>query len=169
MVVVVLLRQLMVDSDVTTLTVGMTFAIMALSLTLLTGYAGEMNLAAVSFGAIGTMIVFHLGTSGHGLGARTTLWGVVLGVAVTAVVGALVALPALRLRGLYLALATMAFGVFLTDMVLLDVGAHELPITHTKFSLFTQGQPDHAGRSRSDPSTSTTAPPFWSPRRCCSR
>src|SRR6516165_40402 len=52
--IVVLIRQLMVDSDVTTLTVGMTFAIIALSLTLLTGYAGEMNLAAVSFGAVGT-------------------------------------------------------------------------------------------------------------------
>jgi branched-chain amino acid transport system permease protein len=137
--VVVLLRQLMVDSDVTTLTIGMTFAIIALSLTLLTGYAGEMNLAAVSFGAIGTLIVFHVGVSGHGLGARSTLWGVVLGVVVTAIVGALVALPALRLRGLYLALATMAFGVFLTDMVLLDVNPHRLPLLHTRFSLFTQG------------------------------
>jgi ABC-type branched-subunit amino acid transport system ATPase component/ABC-type branched-subunit amino acid transport system permease subunit len=136
---VVLVRQLMVDSDVTTLTVGMTFAVIALSLTLLTGYAGEMNLAAVSFGAIGTLIVFHLGVSGHGQAARTTLWGVVLGVIVTAIVGALVALPALRLRGLYLALATMAFGVFLTDMVLLDVNPHRLPIIHTRFSLFTQG------------------------------
>jgi ABC-type branched-subunit amino acid transport system ATPase component/branched-subunit amino acid ABC-type transport system permease component len=136
---VVLVRQLMVDSDITTLTVGMTFAIIALSLTLLTGYAGEMNLAAVSFGAIGTLIVFHLGVSGHGQAARTTLWGVVLGVIVTAIVGGLVALPALRLRGLYLALATMAFGVFLTDMVLLDVNPHRLPIIHTRFSLFTQG------------------------------
>ena len=41
--------------------------------------------------------------------------------AACAAVGALVALPALRLRGLYLGLATMAFGVFLTDMVLMDV------------------------------------------------
>jgi branched-subunit amino acid ABC-type transport system permease component len=137
--VVVLLRQLMVDSDVTTLTVGMTFAVIALSLTLLTGYAGEMNLAAVSFGAIGTMIVFHLGVHGRGLAARTTLWGVILGVIAAALVGALVALPALRLRGLYLALATMAFGVFLTDFVLLDVAPHKLWLLHTRFSLFTTG------------------------------
>jgi branched-chain amino acid transport system permease protein len=138
-VVVILLRGLMVDSDVTSLTVGMTFAIMALSLTLLTGYAGEMNLAAVSFGAVGTLIVYHLGIQGHGLAAYTTIWGVVLGVIVTALVGALVALPALRLRGLYLALATMAFGVFLTDMVLQDVSEHKLWLIHTRFSLFTQG------------------------------
>ena len=136
---VVLLRQLMVDSDVTTLTVGICFAIIALSLTVLTGYAGEMNLAAVSFGAIGTMVVFHIGVRGHGLASRTTLWGVIAGVVATAVVGALVALPALRLRGLYLALATMAFGVFLTEMVLLDVNPHKLPLLHTRFSLFTQG------------------------------
>jgi branched-chain amino acid transport system permease protein len=137
--VVALLRQLMVSSDVTTFTVGLTFAIIALSLTLLTGYAGEMNLAAISFGAIGTMVVYHYGFSGHGLAARTTLPAVIVGVAATAVVGALVALPALRLRGLYLGLATIAFGVFLTDMVLMDSNPHKLPLLHTRFSLFSGG------------------------------
>jgi branched-subunit amino acid ABC-type transport system permease component len=138
-VVVVLLRLLMVDSDVTTLTIGLTFSVIALSLTLLTGYAGEMNLAAVSFGAIGTMIVVHLGTTGHGLAARTTIGGIVLGVVVCAVVGAIVALPALRLRGLYLALATMAFAVFMTAMVLHDGEPHKLPFLHTSFSFFPLG------------------------------
>jgi len=137
--IVVLLRQLMVDSDVTTLTIGMCFAIIALSLTLLTGYAGEINLAAVSFGAIGTLIVFHLGIVGHGQAARTEVWAVVCGVATAAAVGGLIALPALRLRGLYLGLATMAFGVFLTDMILMDVNPHKLPLLHTKFSLFSSG------------------------------
>jgi branched-chain amino acid transport system permease protein len=138
-VVVVLLRQLMVDSDITTLTVGVSFAVIALSLTLLTGYAGEMNLAAVSFGAIATMVAFHIGITGHGLGARMTLWGVVVGTVVAALVGAVVSLPALRLRGLYLGLATMAFGVFLTDMVLMDSNLHKLPLIHTRFSLFSAG------------------------------
>ncbi len=36
-------------------------------------------------------------------------WGVIAALVVSAAVGALVALPALRLRGLYLALATLAF------------------------------------------------------------
>lgn len=136
---VVLLRQLMVDSDVTTFTVGITFGVVALSLVLLTGYAGEMNLAAVSFGAISTMIVFHNGITGKGLAARMTLLGIVVAVVITALVGALVALPALRLRGLYLGLATMAFGVFLTNMVLMDVNPHQLPLIHTHFSLFSAG------------------------------
>jgi branched-subunit amino acid ABC-type transport system permease component len=137
--VVILLRQLMNSSDVTTLTVGITFSIIALSLTLLTGYAGEMNLAAVSFGAIATMIGYHIGITGHGLAARTTLWGVIVGVIITALIGAVVALPALRLRGLYLGLATFAFGVFLTDMVLMDPSPHKLPLIHTRFSLFSAG------------------------------
>jgi branched-chain amino acid transport system permease protein len=137
--VVILLRQLMVSTDVTTLTVGLSFSVIALSLTLLTGYAGEMNLAAVSFGAIATMVLFHNGIDGHGLAARSNLLGIVIGVAVTAVVGALVSLPALRLRGLYLGLATFAFGVFLTDMVLLDSSTHKLVLLHTTFSLFSGG------------------------------
>jgi branched-subunit amino acid ABC-type transport system permease component len=137
--VVLLLRLLMVDSDITTLTVGLTFSVAALSLTVLTGYAGQLNLAVCSFGAIATLVVFHLGLTGTGFGARMTLWGVLLAVLVTASVGALVALPALRMRGLYLALATMAFGVFVSDMILADISPHRLPLLHTRFSLFTQG------------------------------
>lgn len=138
-VTVVLLRLLMVDSDVTTLMLGIAFAITALSLTLLTGYAGQLNLAVCSFGAIATLIAFHLGVTGTGQAARLTVWGVLLAIAVTAVVGAVVALPALRMRGLYLALATMAFGVFVTDMILSDISPHRLPLLHIDFSLFTQG------------------------------
>ncbi len=136
-VIVYAVRLLMVTSAVTTLTIGMTFAIIALSLTLLTGYAGEMNLAPVSFGAISTIVAFHFGISGAGLAAHLNLWGVALGVAAAAVIGGLIALPALRLRGLYLALATMAFGVFLSNMVLRDTTQREL--FGIKFSLFTDG------------------------------
>ena len=101
LVVVLLLEQVMNSSDMGSLTVGIIFGIIALSLTLLTGYAGEINLAPVSFGAIATIIVFHLGLSGSGTAQRITFWGLLLGMAVTAVVGGLIALPALRLRGLY--------------------------------------------------------------------
>ncbi|QCQ92295.1 ABC transporter permease [Rhodococcus sp. SGAir0479] len=136
-VIVYLVRLLMVESAITTLTLGVSFAIIALSLTLLTGYAGEMNLAAVSFGAISTIVAFHFGISGTGLAARMNLWGLILGTLAAAVIGGLVALPALRLRGLYLALATMAFGVFLSNMVLRDTTEHEL--FGVKFSIFTGG------------------------------
>jgi branched-subunit amino acid ABC-type transport system permease component len=137
--VILLLEVTMTGSAITALTVGMSFAIIALSLTLLTGYAGEINLAPVSLGAIATIFAFHLGLSGVGLHQRMTLGGILIGVAATAVIGGLIALPALRLRGLYLALATLAFGVFVSDMLLNDITPHILPIFHTHFSIFTNG------------------------------
>ena len=139
LLVVLALEQVMGTNDMSALTVGITYAIIALSLTLLTGYAGEINLAPVSFGAIATIIVFHLGLSGTGLTQRITVWGLLLGVAVTVLVGGLIALPALRLRGLYLALATLAFGVFVSDMILSDIAPHILPIFHLHFSIFPNG------------------------------
>ena len=51
------------------------------------------------------------------VGANTTAGGVIVAVAVTAIVGALVALPALRLSGIYLALATAAFVLVMSQLV----------------------------------------------------
>nr|WP_221494020.1 ABC transporter permease [Actinomadura coerulea] len=135
--VVYLSSLLLSDGAVTTFSLGMTFAIIALSLTVLTGYAGELNLAPLAFGAVGTVVAFHFGVQGSGLAARTNLQGVLLAVAAAALVGGLVALPALRLRGLYLALATMAFGEFLSNMVLRDTTEHEL--FGMRFTLFPDG------------------------------
>jgi len=123
--IVFLYSLLLADSGITVLGLGMSFAIIALSLTLLTGYAGEMNLAPLSFSAIATVIVFHFGITGSGLDASLHLPGIVLAVLATAVVGGLVALPALRLRGLYLALATLAFGALLSNLVLRDTVEHQ--------------------------------------------
>jgi branched-chain amino acid transport system permease protein len=138
MVVVFGLKVIMDRTAVNTLTLALTFAIIALSLVLLTGFAGEINLAALSFGAIAVIVVYHFGTTGTGTAARTTLWGILLAAVVTALVGAIIALPALRLRGLYLALATMAFGVFVSRMVLTERTERE--IFGVKFSIFTSGQ-----------------------------
>ncbi|RSN62285.1 ABC transporter permease [Actinomadura sp. WAC 06369] len=135
--VVYLYSLLLSDGGVSTLALGMSFAIIALSLTVLTGYAGELNLAPLAFGAVATVVAFHFGVQGSGLAARLGVHGVLLGVLAAAVVGGLIALPALRLRGLYLALATMAFGVFLSNMVLRDTTQHEL--FGVKFTLFPGG------------------------------
>jgi ABC-type branched-subunit amino acid transport system permease subunit len=97
------------------------FAIVALSLVPLTGYAGEINLVPLSFSAVGIMVAFHTGVEGIGVESRMTWVGIVAGVAATAVVGGLVALPALRLRGLYLALATLAFGGVMSTLVLREI------------------------------------------------
>lgn len=79
-------------------------AIIALSLVPLVGFAGEISLCQMTFAGIGAVAMAHLGTDGNPVGL---LWAVVL----AAGVGMLVALPALRLRGIHLALATAAFAV----------------------------------------------------------
>ncbi|HEX6569702.1 MAG TPA: ABC transporter permease [Acidimicrobiales bacterium] len=134
-----LLRGLLAPTAVNDLAFGMTMAVIALSLVLLTGYAGEINLAVLSFGAIGAIVVHHFGTSGSGGDARSTLLGYVAAAVVCALVGALVALPSLRLRGLYLALSTMAFGVFVSNMLLREITERTLPLIHTRFSIFPSG------------------------------
>jgi branched-subunit amino acid ABC-type transport system permease component len=100
---------------------AMALAIVALSLVPLTGYAGEINLVPLSFCAVGIMVAYHTGIDGIGVEARMSWVGIVAGVVATALVGGLVALPALRLRGLYLALATLAFGGFMTTLVLREI------------------------------------------------
>src|SRR5262245_40086186 len=94
-----LVRSILAPTAVNDLAFAMTAAVIALSLVLLTGYAGEINLAVLSFGAIGAIVVHHFGLTGRGVNARSTLLGYVLAAVVCALIGALVALPSLRLRG----------------------------------------------------------------------
>ena len=119
-----LLSRVFDDKGDVYLITGIAFAIIALSVTLLTGYAGETNLAPLAFAAVATIVAFHVGAHGLDQDARLTITGVLAGTAVAAVAGALVALPALRLRGLYLALATFAFGIIVSSTVLQYISPH---------------------------------------------
>jgi branched-chain amino acid transport system permease protein len=87
-------------------------ALIALSLVPLTGFGGQVSLCQMSFAGIGALVMAHHGQGGDPL-------ALLLVAVVCAVVGAIVALPALRLSGLYLALATAAFAVFLDRWVFL--------------------------------------------------
>jgi branched-chain amino acid transport system permease protein len=100
----------MSDSTVLQVGTGLVFAMIMLSLVLLTGYSGHVSLAQLSFAGIGALTVARLNSS--------SIWALVLAVLVTAAVGALVALPVMRLSGLYLALATFAFGQLIDRLVL---------------------------------------------------
>lgn len=84
---------------------GLALAIIALSLVPLTGYAGQISLAPLAFGGIGALVMHEVAADGNP-------FGLLAAAAVCAVVGAVVALPALRLKGLYLALSTFAFALF---------------------------------------------------------
>jgi branched-chain amino acid transport system permease protein len=89
----------------TVLTLGgvvMTLGIVGLSLILVTGYSGQVSLCQFSFMGIGAFVMGKVAGGG-------SLLGLVAATAVCAAVGALIALPTIRLRDLYLALATFAF------------------------------------------------------------
>jgi ABC-type branched-subunit amino acid transport system permease subunit len=87
------------------------FAVIALSLTVLTGWAGQVSLGQFGLVAVGAVIA-----------ARAPDWNlaILLPVAgiVTALVAIIVGLPALRIRGLYLAVTTLGFALFMQVSVL---------------------------------------------------
>jgi branched-chain amino acid transport system permease protein len=91
-------------------TIGMCTALVALSLVPLTGWAGQVSLAPLAFAGIGAVAYTRLG------GAHGSIWAVVLAALVTVPVGALFAFPAMRLQGLYLALATLAFAAMVEQV-----------------------------------------------------
>ncbi|GGO76934.1 branched-chain amino acid ABC transporter permease [Nocardioides deserti] len=86
-----------------------TYAMVMLSLVLLTGYGGHVSLAQLTFAGVGALAYAKL--------EQPNLAGLFLAAAIAAGVGALVALPVLRLTGLYLALSTLAFGVLMDKMI----------------------------------------------------
>jgi ABC-type branched-subunit amino acid transport system permease subunit len=88
------------------------YAVIALSLTMLTGWAGQVSLGQFALVAVGALVAVHLGTS-------LPLPIVMLyGGTVTALVAILVGLPALRVPGLFLAVTTLAFAIFMQNAVL---------------------------------------------------
>ena len=86
------------------------YATLGVSLVVLTGWAGQVSLGQIAFFGIGAAIG----------GKATAEWGLdlTLALGISAIVGALVAvvvgLPALRVRGLYLAVTTFAFSLATT-------------------------------------------------------
>jgi ABC-type branched-subunit amino acid transport system ATPase component/ABC-type branched-subunit amino acid transport system permease subunit len=92
------------------------FSIAGCSLTILTGWAGQLSLGQFGFAAVGGLTTVKLVGSGGVLGLHDLPWGVAvaLGVLVGAAVAVLIGLPALRVPGLYLAVTTLAFAVFVS-------------------------------------------------------
>ena len=101
-----IVATMVTEPDALTLSRVFAIGIIALSLVPLVGYAGQISLCQMSFAGIGAVAMAHLGHGGSPVGL---VWAALL----AAAVGAVVALPALRLSGIYLALATAAFAVVL--------------------------------------------------------
>lgn len=80
---------------------ALVYGVLLLSLVVLTGYSGQISLAQYVFLGVGAWAM------GNVAGGNSIL-GLVAAAAIAVPLGALVALPALRLTGLYLALSTFA-------------------------------------------------------------
>ncbi len=96
-----------------TMNQGVAFAIIFLSLVLLTGMTGQISLCQATFAGLGG---FMAGQLANNFGLPIVL-GMVAGGLLAACLGVVVALPTLRLAGLPLALATLAFAL-LADNIL---------------------------------------------------
>ena len=88
------------------------YAVVALSLTMLTGWGGQVSLGQFGLVAVGALVAVHLGSS---LPLPVVM---IYGGAVTALVAIIVGLPALRMPGLFLAVTTLAFAIFMQNAVL---------------------------------------------------
>ena len=89
------------------------FALVALSVTVLTGWAGQLSLGQFGFVGLGAMTTAALVDRGMPFGAAT-LYATVAAAAAAVVVGA----PALRVRGPLFAVLTLAFAVAANSWIL---------------------------------------------------
>jgi branched-chain amino acid transport system permease protein len=112
--------------------VMLVFTMMALGLNVVVGYAGLLDLGYVAFYAAGAytagwlaslqfeQVTFHFGSTvpDDQPGIHVTMWLVLLlAGAFTLIVGILIGLPTLRLRGDYLAIVTLGFGEIIPQFV----------------------------------------------------
>ena len=86
------------------------YAIAALGLNILTGYCGQASLGTGGFMAVGAYACYKLMTAFPDL---SLFINVLLAGGITAAVGVMFGLPSLRIKGFYLAMATLAAQFFL--------------------------------------------------------
>ena len=91
-------------------TEGLVLGMIMLSVVLLTGYGGQVALCQFAFVGIGALVMGKVAADGQ-------LAGIVVSGLVAAAVGAVVAIPALRLQPLYLALVTFSVALFCEKVV----------------------------------------------------
>jgi len=108
------------------------YGVIALSLTVLTGWAGQVSLGQFGLVAVGAVMTAHLAGS-----VPLVLLLPFAGV-VTSLVSVLVGLTALRIRGLYLAVSTLGFALFMQTSVL-ATSCWTVPLIHRRIC---SGLPD---------------------------
>jgi ABC-type branched-subunit amino acid transport system ATPase component/branched-subunit amino acid ABC-type transport system permease component len=93
-------------------TIAVAYVVLFLSLGLLVRTSGQVSLAQLGLAAVGAAAFGHL-VSDHGF---PWLLAVIVAGLITVPIGAIIAIPAIRLSGVFLALATLGFGIMLENM-----------------------------------------------------
>ncbi|BAT61378.1 autoinducer 2 import system permease protein LsrC [Variibacter gotjawalensis] len=88
------------------------YAIVGVGLMVLTGFTGQGSLGHAAFLAIGAYTTAYMQAKGFGFVAYFPLAGIL-----TAIIGAIVGFPALRLHGIYLLIATISFGFIVEEIL----------------------------------------------------
>jgi len=133
----VVLATVLSQSDLVAYGAIFSLGLIALSFVPLSGYAGQISLCQLSMAAIGALVWAHLAPDGQ-------WWALIVAVIVAAAAGAVVAVPALRLSGIYLALGTAAFAVILDQWVF---SIPSINVGGVHISLFSQGSVNVTGPS----------------------
>jgi len=111
-IVLALLFWVMDDNWAQATYISLASAVMILSIVVLTGYAGQISLAQWALAGIGALI------SGRFVHAGLPVeLAIVLGVLLTIPVGVAFALPALRTRGVNLAVVTLGLGFLVSEVI----------------------------------------------------
>jgi ABC-type branched-subunit amino acid transport system ATPase component/branched-subunit amino acid ABC-type transport system permease component len=92
--------------------ISLAAGIMILSIVVLTGYAGQLSLAQWALGGLGALFAGQLVRNGLAVELA-----IPLGVLLTIAVGAVFALPALRTRGVNLAVVTLGLGFAVSEVI----------------------------------------------------
>jgi branched-chain amino acid transport system permease protein len=138
------------------MTLALAYAVMALGLNIIVGFAGLLDLGYVAFFALGALTAgwFMSGffaNAGGGEGWHVLVSGpaaelpgihmnflivLVIAVCITTIAGMLIGLPTLRLRGDYIAIVTLAFGEIIGRIV---INGDEIVISGEKLTNGRQG------------------------------
>lgn len=110
LLVVALLVPTFADTKISYYNAAVSSVVLFLSLSLLVRTSGQISLCHVGFAAVGAVGMAHMLDRG-------VPWGLamIIGGLLAVPIGAVIAIPAIRLSGLYLALATLGFGILLAQ------------------------------------------------------
>jgi branched-chain amino acid transport system permease protein len=148
--------------SIDSMVIMMVFTMMAVGLNIVVGYAGLLDLGYVAFYAAGAyvaawfaslqfdQVTFHLGAVGINPtfpGIHLSVWLVLLIAGLfTLLVGILIGLPTLRLRGDYLAIVTLGFGEIIPQFVRNGDNFFGFDLTHGTFGISPIDQPGFGTR-----------------------